>query len=53
VGAAEALLHIDAYKAPKFDTPGHRVTAKSYAARTRALGHTTVIAVQDDHTRLV
>lgn len=48
-----ALLHIDAYKAPKFDAPGHRVSAKSYAGRTRALGHTVVIAVQDDHTRLV
>lgn len=48
-----ALLHIDAYKAAKFDTPGHRVTAKSYVGRTRWLGHTVVIAVQDDHTRLV
>ena len=48
-----ALLHIDAYKAPKFDAPGHRVQAKGYAGRTRGLGHTVVIAVQDDHTRLV
>ena len=48
-----ALLHIDAYKAPKFDAPGHRVTAKGYAGRTRGLGHTVVIAVQDDHSRLV
>jgi len=48
-----ALLHIDAYKAAKFDAPGHRVTDKSYVGRTRALGHTTVIAVQDDHSRLV
>ena len=48
-----ALLHIDAYKAPKFDTPGHRVADKGYAGRTRGLGHTVVIAVQDDHTRLV
>ena len=29
------------------------MSAKSYAGRTRALGHTVVIAVQDDHTRLV
>lgn len=48
-----ALLHIDAYKAPKFDTPGHRVIEKGYAGRTRGLGHTTVIAVQDDHSRMV
>jgi transposase InsO family protein len=48
-----ALLHIDAYKAPKFDAPGHRVIDKSYVGRTRGLGHTVVIAVQDDHTRLV
>jgi transposase InsO family protein len=48
-----ALLHIDAYKAPKFDAPGHRVKARDYRGRTRALGHTVVIAVQDDHTRLV
>jgi IS30 family transposase len=50
---AGALLHIDAYKAPKFDAPGHRVKARDYRGRTRALGHTVVIAVQDDHTRLV
>ena len=48
-----ALLHIDAYKAAKFDAPGHRVTEKGYVGRTRGLGHTTVIAVQDDHSRLV
>jgi transposase InsO family protein len=48
-----ALLHIDAYKAPKFDAPGHRVIDRSYVGRTRGLGHTVVIAVQDDHTRLV
>jgi transposase InsO family protein len=48
-----ALLHIDAYKAAKFDAPGHRVLDKGYAGRTRGLGHTTVIAVQDDHSRLV
>jgi transposase InsO family protein len=48
-----ALLHIDGYKAPKFDAPGHRVEPRDYRGRTRALGHTVVIAVQDDHTRLV
>ena len=49
-----ALLHIDAYKAPKFDAPGHRVTGeRDQSERARGLGHTVVIAVQDDHTRLV
>ena len=49
-----ALLHIDAYKAPKFVTPGHRVTARrDQRDRPRGLGHTVVIAVQDDHSRLV
>ncbi len=49
-----ALLHIDAYKAPKFTIPGHRVTGdRSEAGRESGLGHTVVIAVQDDHTRLV
>ncbi len=49
-----ALLHIDAYKAPKFTVPGHRVTGdRSEAGRASGLGHTVVIAVQDDHTRLV
>jgi transposase InsO family protein len=48
-----ALLHIDAYKAPKFDAPGHRVIDRSYVGRTRGLGHTVVVAVQDDHSRLV
>jgi len=47
-----ALLHIDAYKAPKFHQPGHRVTGDR-TQRARGLGHTVVIAVQDDHTRLV
>jgi transposase InsO family protein len=47
-----ALLHIDAYKAPKFEAPGHRVTGDR-TQRARGLGHTVVIAVQDDHTRLV
>jgi transposase InsO family protein len=49
-----ALLHIDAYKAPKFDAPGHRVTGdRAKRGRPGGLGHTVVIAVQDDHTRLV
>jgi transposase InsO family protein len=49
-----ALLHIDAFKAPKFTAPGHRVTGdRSEAGRRTGLGHTVVIAVQDDHTRLV
>jgi transposase InsO family protein len=47
-----ALLHIDAYKAPKFTQPGHKVTGDR-TQRQRGLGHTFVIAVQDDHTRLV
>ncbi len=47
-----ALLHIDAYKAPKFVKPGHKVTGDR-TQRARGLGHTIVIAVQDDHTRLV
>jgi transposase InsO family protein len=49
-----ALLHIDAYSAPKFLQPGHRVTGdRDKNNRARNLGKTTVIAVQDDHTRLV
>jgi transposase InsO family protein len=49
-----ALLHIDAYKAPKFQAPGHRATGqRDQRDRPRGLGHTVVIAVQDDHTRLV
>jgi transposase InsO family protein len=49
-----ALLHIDAYSAPKFRAPGHRVTGdRDKNARARNLGQTVVIAVQDDHTRLV
>jgi transposase InsO family protein len=48
------LLHFDAYKAPKFDAPGHRVTGqRDQIRRPRGLGHTVVIAVQDDHSRLV
>jgi len=49
-----ALLHIDAYGAAKFLTPGHRVTGdRDKHHRAYGLGKTVVIAVQDDHTRLV
>jgi transposase InsO family protein len=49
-----ALLHIDAYSAPKFLAPGHRVTGdRDKNHRARDLGKTVVIAVQDDHSRLV
>jgi transposase InsO family protein len=49
-----ALLHIDAYGAPKFLAPGHRVTGdRDKHHRARDLGKTVVIAVQDDHSRLV
>ena len=49
-----ALLHIDAYSAPKFCSPGHRWHGdRSKVDRPRGLGKTVVIAVQDDHTRLV
>ena len=49
-----ALLHIDAYSAPKFLKPGHRVTGdRDKNGRAHGLGKTVVIAVQDDHSRLV
>jgi transposase InsO family protein len=49
-----ALLHVDAYRAPKFLAPGHRVTGdRDQNHRARGLGNTVVIAVQDDHSRLV
>jgi transposase InsO family protein len=49
-----ALLHIDAYGAPKFATPGHRATGdRDKNGRAQGLGKTVVIAVQDDHSRLV
>lgn len=49
-----ALLHIDAYSAPKFPSPGHRAHGdRSKIGRPGGLGKTVVIAVQDDHTRLV
>jgi transposase InsO family protein len=50
---AGALLHIDAFSAPKFDRPGHWATGdRSKIERTRDLGKTVVIGVEDDHTRL-
>jgi transposase InsO family protein len=49
-----ALLHIDAYSAPKFLAPGHRVTGdRDKNGRRGGLGKTVVIAVQDDHSRIV
>jgi transposase InsO family protein len=49
-----ALLHIDAYSAPKFLEPGHRVTGeRDKHDRARNLGKTVVVAVQDDHSRIV
>jgi transposase InsO family protein len=49
-----ALLHIDAYSAPKFAAPGHRVHGdRSKIGRALGLGKTVVIAVQDDHSRIV
>ena len=50
---AGALLHIDAFQVPKFDTPGHWATGdRSQVARRRGVGKTVVIGVVDDHTRL-
>lgn len=44
-----ALLHIDAWEAPKFDAPSHRVTGdRAATGRSTGLGQTVVIAVQDD-----
>ena len=49
-----ALLHIDAYSAPKFRSPGHRVTGdRDKNGRPYGLGKTVVIAVQDDHSRVI
>ncbi len=49
-----ALLHVDAYSAPKFRAPGHRVTGnRDKNNRAYGLGKTVVIAVEDDHSRLV
>ncbi len=48
---AGALLHIDAFQAPKFQSPGHWATGQR-AKRSRNAGKTVVIGVIDDHTRL-
>jgi transposase InsO family protein len=48
-----ALLHIDAFSVAKFDAPGHWATGdRSQTARSRGVGKTVVIGVEDDHTRL-
>jgi transposase InsO family protein len=48
-----ALLHLDAFQAPKFDRPGHWAGGdRAEANRTRGAGTTYVIGVVDDHTRL-
>lgn len=50
---AGALLHIDAYSIAKFDKPGHWATGdRSKVERSRGVGKTVVIGVEDDHTRL-
>jgi transposase InsO family protein len=50
---AGALLHIDAYSVAKFDEPGHWATGdRSQAKRSRGIGKTVVIGVEDDHSRL-
>ena len=50
---AGALLHIDAYSVAKFDSPGHWATGdRSKVERSRGVGKTVVIGVEDDHTRL-
>jgi transposase InsO family protein len=49
---AGALLHIDAFQAPKFQAPGHWATGQR-KERSRKVGKTVVIGVIDDHTRLV
>jgi transposase InsO family protein len=48
-----ALLHIDAFRAPKFDRPGHWVHGdRSERHRTRRAGTTYVVGVVDDSSRL-
>ena len=50
---AGALLHIDAFSVAKFDQPGHWATGdRSQAQRSRQVGKTVVIGVEDDHSRL-
>jgi transposase InsO family protein len=50
---AGALVHIDAFQAPKFAVPGHWATGqRGEQHKTRNAGTTVVIGVIDDHTRL-
>src|SRR4051794_19910563 len=49
-----ALLHIDAFSVAKFTEPGHWATGdRGRAHRSRDVGKTVVIGVQDDHSRVV
>ncbi|HZV72915.1 MAG TPA: IS481 family transposase [Conexibacter sp.] len=51
---AGALLHIDAFEAPKFAVPGHWATGqRAEQHKTRKAGKSVVVGVIDDHTRLV
>src|SRR5512147_1961556 len=48
-----ALLHIDGFELPKFDTPGHWATGeRAEQHKTRKAGKTAVLGGVDDHTRL-
>jgi transposase InsO family protein len=50
---AGALLHIDAFEAPKFAVPGHWATGqRAEQHKTRNAGKTVIVGVIDDHTRL-
>ena len=50
---AGALLHIDAYEAPKFERPGHWAHGeRGERHRSRGAGKTVVVGVVDDRTRL-
>lgn len=50
---AGALLHIDAFEAPKSERPGHWAHRdRGEQHRTRKAGKVKVIGVVDDHTRL-
>jgi transposase InsO family protein len=50
---AGALLHIDAFKVPKFSVPGHWATGqRAKQHTTRGAGKTVIVGVIDDHTRL-
>ena len=50
---AGALLHIDAFEAPRFDRPGHWAHGdRCERHRTPGAGRVRVIGVIDDHTRL-